>query len=374
MSPQNAEDLRRPDIAQPLATALQLAILAVLAASNVSCHAVAGHSSGEIAAAVAAGHLTADQAIKIAYYRGMATAATEYEEPVGMMAVGLGPERIEKYLAGTLLEVACFNSPQGLTLSGSKSELLALEQKLKDDGHFARVLMVDAAYHSRHMSSVADRYKDLLQIHVEWPTHPAHLRKPVMMFSSTLGKLLTEAPGPEYWVQNMVSPVLFSQAVQGMTTYSQHSSSIDCLIEIGPTNALSGPINQIQKAMSSSIKYMSAWKRGPDAVQAMLELAGKLFIMGYPICLAAFNEDDDRRPPMFISDLPNYVWNHSIKHWYESESSTDWRYRKFLHHDLLGSKILGTPWNHPIWKNVLRIGEVTWLQDHLVRTYHTDIV
>jgi acyl transferase domain-containing protein len=66
VSPRSAEHVRLPEISQPLVTALQLAILA-----GVSCHAVVGHSSGEIAAAVAAGYVTAEQAIKIAYYRGI---------------------------------------------------------------------------------------------------------------------------------------------------------------------------------------------------------------------------------------------------------------------------------------------------------------
>ncbi|KAI1381948.1 putative polyketide synthase [Hypoxylon crocopeplum] len=360
----SAEHLRLPEISQPLVTALQLAILALFDASGVSVRAVVGHSSGEIAAAVAAGHLTPEQAIKIAYYRGKATSGARYKEPLGMLAAGLGPDAIRPYLDGLSVQVACINSPQSVTLSGKKSELAEVENRLKEDKQFARLLLVDAAYHSRHMALVADDYLDLLEKHVDWPEKPVFRQESAVMFSSTIGKVVTEAPGPGYWVKNMVSPVLFSGAVLDMI--SQETDGVDYLVEIGPSNALSGPVNQIKKAAASSVEYTSAWKRGSEAVQTLLETAGKLFTVGCPIRLAAFNEDNEPSTPLFISDLPNYSWDHSIKYWHESESSIDWRYRKFIHHDLLGSKILGSPWTRPTWKNVLRLGDVTWIKDHLL--------
>ena len=363
VSPRSAEHLQLPEISQPLVTALQLAILAVFDASGVSCHATVGHSSGEIAAAVTAGYLTPEQAIKIAYYRGKATSKVTNETPVGMMAAGLGPEAIFPYLSGTSLEIACINCPQAVTLSGNKLALNAVEQKLKEDGHFARLLLVNAAYHSKHMASVASKYQGYLEQNIQWSNVSGCGQDRKMMVSSTTGKKVCEILGPTYWVRNMVSPVLFSQAMHSMIA---ETNGVDCLLEIGPSNALSGPVNQIKKAVSSSIQYISAWKRGPEAAETLLEAAGKLYNIGCPMTLSAFNEDSGRNAPVFISDLPNYSWNHSIKYWHETESSIDWRYRKFIHHDLLGSKILGTPWSRPIWKNVLKVSEVTWLRDHLL--------
>ncbi|KXX80977.1 Lovastatin diketide synthase LovF, partial [Madurella mycetomatis] len=65
-----AEYLRQPEFSQPLVTALQLAILAVLEDWGVKAISVVGHSSGEIAAAYAAGLLRRSDAIKAAFYRG----------------------------------------------------------------------------------------------------------------------------------------------------------------------------------------------------------------------------------------------------------------------------------------------------------------
>ena len=61
--------------------------------------AVVAHSSGEIAAAYAAGYLTREDAIKAGYYRGQA--ATLYNEtdntPIGMLAAGFGPAQTIRY-------------------------------------------------------------------------------------------------------------------------------------------------------------------------------------------------------------------------------------------------------------------------------------
>lgn len=109
--------VQHPELSQPLVTALQLALLALFQASNVVPQAVIGHSSREIAAAVAAGYITPEQAILILYYWGKATSEAVYQAPVGMMAVGLGPDHVLSYLEGSTIEIACINSPQSVTLS-----------------------------------------------------------------------------------------------------------------------------------------------------------------------------------------------------------------------------------------------------------------
>jgi acyl transferase domain-containing protein len=59
-------------VGQPACTAIQIALTDLLSSWGVSPSAVAGHSSGEIAAAYAAGILPLDSCMAISYQRGMA--------------------------------------------------------------------------------------------------------------------------------------------------------------------------------------------------------------------------------------------------------------------------------------------------------------
>lgn len=58
-------------ISQPLCTALQIVLVDMLGFAGIKLHSVVGHSSGEIGAAYAAGLLSAADAIRVAYYRGL---------------------------------------------------------------------------------------------------------------------------------------------------------------------------------------------------------------------------------------------------------------------------------------------------------------
>lgn len=58
------------EFSQPLCTALQVGLVDLLASWKVSPRAVTGHSSGEIAAAYAAGAISSESAWKISYWRG----------------------------------------------------------------------------------------------------------------------------------------------------------------------------------------------------------------------------------------------------------------------------------------------------------------
>ncbi|KAK1140322.1 Type I Iterative Polyketide synthase (PKS) [Aspergillus melleus] len=377
-APRSTEHLRQPEFSQPLVTALQLLILDVLHAWGVQPFSVAGHSSGEIAAAVAAGYLSEEEGIKVAYYRGKAAVnCQDMSGPrVGMLAVGLAHDhpvlqRLLNEKPGSLT-IACFNSPESVTLSGHVWALEQVEAALKQDGHFARLLQVDLAYHSTFMTDIAAHYQDLL-MHSAFFTASNSGSVPVKMFSSVTGTAQKTPCDAEYWKHNMESPVLFDPAIKAMLTAD---IPVDYLIEIGPHGALAGPINQIKKSLAGkgpAVEYHAAYKRGLNAVGAMFDVAGQLFLSGGQIDVEqvnAFSRGIEREyqqtPPSVIIDLPNYAWNHSTKYWYESQASKDWRFRQYQHHDLLGAKVLGTSWLAPTWKKILRLPEITWLEDHQI--------
>lgn len=335
---------------------------------NVVPQNVIGHSSGEIAAAYAAGYITKEEAITIAFYRGYAAKQlSNAESSVGMMAVGLSADDIQPYLhdMADSVFVACVNSPRSITLSGLKTSLEILREQLSSTGIFARILQVDLAYHSPFMKPIGEEYERLLQQDLHLPSCQEANVNETSMFSTLTGELISEKPDAEYWRNNMGSPVQFSQALTAMAS----DSSPQFLVEIGPSNTLAGPVKQIKEKLSNSsqIEYSTALKRGEQAIGALLDLCGQLFIRGHPINLKEVNQDHGGNTvPAPIVDLPNYAWNHSFSYWHESESSKDWRFRRYLLHDLLGSKILGTSWHAPSWKKMLRLRDLPWLEDHKI--------
>lgn len=370
VEPRNPATLREPEFSQPLVTALQLAILAILEDWDVSPQSVVGHSSGEIAAAYAAGYLSKEDAIKVAYYRGQAAKDCQISDkrPVGMLAVGLGSTDVSKYLQGMeeSVHIACFNSPQSVTLSGTLDALEEVKKRLVKDHHFARLLQVNLAYHSKFMAEIGDHYEGLLL--KDFESLPKK-NGDCTMFSSVTAEEMNQQADASYWKSNMVCPVRFGDAVEKMISGREGANF---LIEIGPSGALAGPIGQIKKAISgngANTQYFTALSRGQDSVNSLFKVAGQLFVSGATISLRNVNKCGAGAEAVFpkvIVDLPNYTWNHSTQYWYENDASKDWRNRLFPHHDLLGSKVLGTSWHLPSWRKILRVEDLSWLKDHKV--------
>ncbi|QKX62342.1 uncharacterized protein TRUGW13939_09501 [Talaromyces rugulosus] len=364
--PRSPEHLRLPEFSQPLVTALQLCILSLLESWGVKPSAVVGHSSGEIAAAYAAGFLDRASAIKAAFYRGHAAVRrqADTDSNVGMLAVGLGPEQTQPFLdkhSGAW--IACYNSPSSVTISGYRNTLEALEKDIKATGHFARLLQVDLAYHSPLMDIVSDEYGNLLRGDGKFRAINKDNAAPeVNMYSSVTASKMNMPADVEYWTANMVSPVRFSEVLRDLIV----SETPDMLIEVGPSGALAGPVAQVLKDKnlpgSKDVSYHTTWARGDGALQALLNVAGRLFMAGAPIDIAAVNGGyTDRRA---IVDLPNYQWNYTSRYWHENAASVDWRTKRYITHDLLGSKIPGTSWKAPTWRKKLDLADVPWLKDH----------
>jgi len=362
------DHLRLPEFSQPLVTALQLVLISALSEWGITPNSVVGHSSGEIAGAYAAGFLTAEDAIKIAFFRGEAAKQLQQaqSEDVGMLAVGIGAEEVLPYIdeLSSTVQIACYNSAKSVTLSGKMSDLEVVKSRLQADSHFARALQVNLAYHSTYMAAIGERYQELIERNTGRPL-PGNSN--VTMYSSVTGGANSELKDSLYWKTNMVSPVQFNDAT---TELLKAENPATLLIELGPSGALAGPFSQIKNVLpglGAGIQYYAAAKRGPESARSLFEVAGRVFAAGGQVSIRKVNTDNrlaDTTNPAIIVDLPNYSWNHSKQYWHESDASKEWRYRKYVHHDLLGSKVLGTLWSAPTFSKILDLRDSPWLKDH----------
>ncbi|KAM5494833.1 Type I Iterative PKS [Microsporum audouinii] len=347
-----------PEFAQTLCTAVQMGLANLLNKWGIVSAAVIGHSSGEIAAAYTSGAITMESAIIISYYRGqVAKSILSNKGKVrgGMAAVGLGPEKVKRFLINGVV-IACENSPQSVTLSGDRDKLdkVLAEIRSTDKDIFCRRLRVEIAYHSHHMQSLAELYHDLIKPHISFRNTMTPLH------SSVTGKIVIEPSQLDagYWVQNLLSPVLFSAAVA--TTFNGNDAST-AFLEIGPHSALSGPLRQIfdsHKPKPDAI-YIPTLIRGDDQVTSLLAAAGRVYLKGNPVLFSAING-----PGTVLTDLPTYPWQHNQKYWDESRISQRWRNRQHPHHEILGSRIYESSDLDPTWRNLLRVENIPWIWDH----------
>lgn len=168
----DAETIRDTAVAQPLIVASGLVSLLALFPHPADAYravaAGAGHSVGEITAAVGAGVMTAEQAMVFVRERGRAMAAASAVTPTGMSAVvGGETTEVEEALEGHGLTPANMNGAGQVVAAGTLEQLGALAD---DPPARARVvpLPVAGAFHTTHMAPAVDvlgRYAAAITTH-----------------------------------------------------------------------------------------------------------------------------------------------------------------------------------------------------------------
>ncbi|KAH6880012.1 beta-ketoacyl synthase domain-containing protein [Thelonectria olida] len=356
-------------VSQPLCTALQIVLVNLLQLVGIRFATVVGHSSGEIAAAYAAGYLSASDAIRIAYYRGLhAHLASGPNNCKGaMLAVGTSQEDAEEIcndeeFKGRVKVAAC-NSPESVTLSGDDAAIDEIAVVFEDEGKFVRRLRVDKAYHSHHMFRCSEEY--LTSIKGIWTKVPSS--------SSTCTWVSSVYPERDskdmanmdasYWIDNMVSPVLFKQAVEKAISLGP----FDGAVEVGPHPALRGPVRETLQSLQVELSYTGLLQRKTDAIQSISSALGYLWAQVDKIVI-----DFDQYESIlggatvhrFIADLPSYKWNHSSEYWHESTLSRNLRQRSHIVHPLLGDLCPASTESQFLWKHVLRPKDLPWVHGH----------
>jgi hybrid polyketide synthase/nonribosomal peptide synthetase ACE1 len=361
---------------QPLCTAVQIVLVQLLHAANIKFQTVVGHSSGEIAAAYVAGYLNEEDAIRIAYYRGWSLQyANDKEGPKGaMMAAGTSFDDAKELCEMPSLEgricVAASNSAASVTLSGDADAIDEAQEILEDEKKFARLLKVDKAYHSHHMLSCAAPYIEAIRkCGITIQSRPSG--SPTWI-SSVYGENIDDVHdnlADTYWSNNMVNPVLFSQAV----TYAVGAAGpFDMALEVGPHPALKGPAMQtIQEVSGQSLPYTGTLNRGKNDREAFASALGALWVsLGESVVdFTGFESKVTRntRQPALIKGLPSYSWDHDRVYWHESRFSIAFRTESEPFHSLLGVKCPDGTDKELRWRNYLHPREVSWLAHHQVQ-------
>ena len=286
-----------------------------------------------------------------------------------MLAVALGPAEVLKAIGDIPnVEIACYNAPNSVTLSGSEMSIEEACSRLLAANIFHRKLRTSGnAYHSKLMEESGQHYETFLKQSL--PHKPRSNRSPDVTMFSTVTQGPIDTVDIEYWRRNLESPVQFDTTTQRLC---KSRPEVKVLVEIGPHSALAAPLKAIRKALNYSperLIYLSALKRNANSVECLLNLVGSLFLAGYPVPISTVNAASNvQQPPgRLIVDLPSYQWQYNKDvMWAESRLSTNIQFQAFPHHDLLGSQLPRTSNIAPAWRNMIDLDSVPWLRDHKV--------
>jgi len=232
------DHLRPTEIAQPSLLFVECSLRSVLP-DDLDVIAVAGHSVGEYAAAVAAAALQPADAMRLVIERGKAMAAMR--DGTMCALIGIDVDAAIDVCAetqretGEVVVVANLNAPGQLVISGSADGVAAASRlALTRGARRAIPLKVSGAFHSPLMTSAAATFDTALDAVTITDPHP-----PVVCNVDATDVHIADALRDRLRSQ-LTSPVRWIDCVQRLVDLGA-----DTLIEVGPGSVLSGLARRI---------------------------------------------------------------------------------------------------------------------------------
>lgn len=207
-----------------------------------------------------------------------------------------------------------------------------------------------AAVYERHISPIIE-----------------HTASMIPMYSTVSSKKITDPTELEasYWARGLSSPVQFGQAVANVMSDFKESQLI--LLEVGAHSTFSTFIKHILEGSSNAadkgparIYIPTLTRNDPDARAQLLSVIGRLHCLGLSLDLTKVTGVQ-----RILCNLPRYPWDRQLYR-RESRLAREWRLRAAPHHELLGSRVVTMPEAEPAWRNLLQLGDVLWLSDHVL--------
>ncbi|MFD7054925.1 SDR family NAD(P)-dependent oxidoreductase, partial [Streptomyces mirabilis] len=223
-----AARLHRTVFTQPALFALEVALFRLLEHFGVTPDRLLGHSVGEIAAAHVAGVLDLADACTLVAHRGRLMQSA----PAGGTMVAI--EATEQEIRDTLtpytgrLDLAAVNGPTSVVITGDTDATTELANSWQKQGRRTTSLKVSHAFHSPHMDTVLDAYREVAaKLTYATPRIP--------LVSNVTGHIATaeELADPEYWVRQLRGTVRFADGVRTL-----QDDNVTAYVELGPAPVL----------------------------------------------------------------------------------------------------------------------------------------
>lgn len=291
-----AERMQRPNIMFPALFTVQNAMGALFRSWGVRPELVMGHSNGEYAAAVQAGVLSEDAAVRLVAARSLLM----MQMPAGgMISVAAPAEALQGIAEDCGLSIGAANAPDNTALSGPRAALTAAEALIRERmGLEPRLLHVGCALHSHLTAAIAPAFAEAVARET--------MQAPALRWISTVTGTFMDAgraPDPDYWTAHLTGTVHFADAAETFLSAAPGMVALDLgpncvagdLLRQNARNAAPAALQAVQAARSHSEATSDravalgalarVWALGADldpSGTAWAEAPAKLDLPSYP--------------------------------------------------------------------------------------------
>lgn len=236
-------ELSKTENTQPAMLTTSIAITEVLREHNIIPHYAAGLSLGEYSALTYAGVFSFEDGVKLIQKRGRIMQSA-VPQGIGAMAaiMGLDRETIENICNSNknygVVEVANYNCPGQIVISGEKEAVEKAAEELKNAGALKVVLLnVSGPFHSSLLKSAGQELEDEIR--------KVQINSPNIRVIANYDNNYYETD-PEYIISKLKNQISSSVRWED-NIRSLIKDEVDLFIEIGPGKTLSSFMKKIDK-------------------------------------------------------------------------------------------------------------------------------
>ncbi|MEM7603066.1 MAG: ACP S-malonyltransferase, partial [Verrucomicrobiota bacterium] len=203
--------------------------------------AAAGLSLGEFTAHAAAGTFSYIDGLELVSQRGtFMEEATEQTEGAMAAMIGGTEEAVDELARECGVDVANYNAPGQIVLSGSKEGIERAVDQAKAKGiKMAKPLTVAGAYHSRLMASAQEKLESVLQSQtMSAPSIP-------VICNVNAAEVKTEEEIKSSLTRQVTGSVRWSESMAQLA-----ENGCDTFLELGPGGVLAGLMRRIAKGVT----------------------------------------------------------------------------------------------------------------------------
>ena len=236
------EELTKTNNCQPAIVTMSIACWQAYLSRNPKVDGyLAGLSLGEYSALVASGALNFEDAVYLVWRRGQFMEEEALAHPGKMLSlIGLDQAIVKQICSETKTEIANFNCPGQIVISGGTNEIIRAQELAKAKGaKLAILLEVSGAFHSSFMQGASVKLAgELDKIRISVPVIP-------LVSNVTAKPVNTTQEIKENLVRQVASCVLWEDSMKFIL-----SQGVTNFIEFGPGKVLKGLMRRINASAS----------------------------------------------------------------------------------------------------------------------------